>query len=83
MAMGGMDTICDLTPEQFHRYLEQKVRTFGSQKALAEYCGVGQAYLSDVMRGNREPGVKIVAALGFQKVVTYEPLKEEGKEDRT
>jgi transcriptional regulator with XRE-family HTH domain len=81
MTMERMATIHDMTPEEFHRYLEQKVRTYGSQKALAEYCGVGQAYLSDVMRGNREPGFKIVAALGFRKVVTYERLIEgEGEE---
>jgi transcriptional regulator with XRE-family HTH domain len=81
MALKEMDTMCDMTPEEFHRYLEQKVRTYGSQKALAEYCGVGQAYLSDVMRGNREPGVKIVAALGFKKVVTYERLIEGAGEE--
>jgi transcriptional regulator with XRE-family HTH domain len=67
----------DMTPEQFHQYLEAQVLKYGSQKALAQHCGVGQAYLSDVLRGNREPGFKIVAALGFKKVVTYERLEED------
>jgi hypothetical protein len=68
-----------MTPEQFLDYVKEQVNVHGSQKALARHLGVGQAFLSDVLRGRRDPGDKIPAALGFRKVVSYEVI-EAGKE---
>ena len=47
----------------------------GSQKAAAAHLGVSAAYLSDVLRDRREPGPKLLSALGMKRTVTYDKLK--------
>ena len=42
-----------------------------TQTALADELGVSPAYLSDVLRGAKEPGKKILEPLGLYRVVTY------------
>jgi hypothetical protein len=42
------------------------------QVAFAIKAGVTQQYISDLLRGKREPGPKILDALGLRKVITYE-----------
>lgn len=58
----------------------QSLRTFGRG------CGLSAAYLSDVLRGNREPGPAILQILELEKVencrVTYHP-KPKTKAKRT
>ena len=66
-----------MTPEEFREYLKEQSQKFGSQKAFARYCGVNEAFLSDVMRGRRDPSAKFLWALGFRRVVTYERIREE------
>lgn len=44
-------------------------------RAVAKDLGVSPAYLSDAIRGNREPGPKILDAIGLEKVVTYRRKK--------
>jgi transcriptional regulator with XRE-family HTH domain len=50
-----------------------------SLRALAIELGVSAPYLSDIMRGNRQPGPKVLAALGIERVidtaVTYKRAK--------
>lgn len=46
-----------------------------TQIAWAKSHGVSPAYVSDVIAGRREPGKKILKALGLEKVVTYVPSK--------
>jgi len=43
-----------------------------SQKKIAKEWHVSPAYFSDVIRGRREPGKKILKAMGLKKVVRYE-----------
>jgi len=48
------------------------VKAAGSnQSALAKEIGISAQYLSDVLRGNRNPGKKILDFLGIEKVVIY------------
>ncbi len=51
--------------------LRARAEKAGSQRALAERLGVTPAYLSDVLQGRREPGPKILAALGLRRVEMY------------
>ena len=53
------------------KMLLQRAKRAGSQQALAEALGVTPAYLSDVLGGRREPGPKILAALGLRRRVVY------------
>lgn len=47
----------------------------GSQSAWAEANGMSPAYVSDVLNSRREPGAKILAALGLRKIVRYVPVR--------
>jgi len=43
----------------------------GSQKALAQEWGISEQYLSDILKGRREPGNKVLKQLGLVKMVVY------------
>jgi transcriptional regulator with XRE-family HTH domain len=43
-----------------------------SLRAFAEKIGVSAAYLSDVYRGNREPGPTVLALLGIERTKTVQ-----------
>ena len=51
--------------------LEFEVR--GNQSQWAKEHDVSPAYVSDVLAGRRDPGKKILDALGLERVVTYRP----------
>lgn len=56
----------------FDVLLRRFLDTFDTQQAAAKQMGVAPSYLSDVARGRREPGEKILAALGLKRVIQYE-----------
>lgn len=60
----------------FHAILARTVAKYGTQAAAADALGVSPAYLSDLMQGKREPGPKVLHALGLEKVTTYRKAKE-------
>lgn len=47
------------------------IETHGSQKNAAAALGMSAQYLSDVLRGRRTPGPKILKALGLTAVTEY------------
>lgn len=57
--------------------IEQVLRTLrkfigeNDQKTAAKKLGVSPSYLSDVLTGRREPGKKMLNALGMKRVVRY------------
>ena len=57
------------------------VRVKGSQKAFAEHLGISTAYLNDVLHNRREPGEKILDALGIKRIVTYEYKEKDSNDD--
>ena len=59
--------------------LRQSANQRGSQRALAKELGVSEAYLSDVINGRRDPGRKILKALGLERVVAYRPVRSRGR----
>ena len=61
-----------MTKAELLRRLRFLSRQAGSQEALARQCRVSPSYLSDVLRGRREPGDKLLRALGILRVVEYE-----------
>jgi DNA-binding transcriptional regulator YdaS (Cro superfamily) len=60
-----------LTEQDFIDRLRAAIVAAGSQKAYAEHIGVSESYLSDVLRGNRAPGEKIVTALNLEVITMY------------
>lgn len=42
-----------------------------SQKCVAESLGISPQYLSDILKGRREPGKSVLAAMGYDRIVFY------------
>jgi DNA-binding transcriptional regulator YdaS (Cro superfamily) len=60
-----------LTDRDVIKRLQSAVQAAGSQRAFAAAHGVSEQYLSDVLRGRREIGQKILDTLGLERVVSY------------
>lgn len=58
---------------RLHRFIHKA----GSQTAAAAAMDVSPQYLADVKYGRRDPGQKILDALGLCKVTHYEPAAKE------
>ncbi|MDX6614679.1 MAG: hypothetical protein QOD75_3865 [Blastocatellia bacterium] len=69
-----------LTQEEFLGLIRDDCETEGSQKALAAKLAVSEAYLSDVLRGRRSAGNKILSRYNLRAVTSYVPTEEEEKE---
>jgi len=52
-------------------------RIGGTQESAAKSLGISPQYLSDVLKGRREPGPKVLKALGLVRKVTYERSKQD------
>lgn len=61
-----------MTELEVRRLLRKACEYAGSQNEWAELYGISAAYVSDVIRGRRNPGEAILNALGLVKVVSYE-----------
>lgn len=70
-------------PDAFFKYstsyvlshLRGLISTYSSQAACAKALGISPAYLSDILKLNRDPGPSVLKALGFKKQVVYVRLK--------
>lgn len=60
-----------MTRLQMHAYIFLLVEQAGSQKALAKSLGISESYLSDVLHFRREPGEKLLGAIGVKAEVVY------------
>lgn len=58
--------------QKIQRIIEEQ----GTQKGAAELLGVSEAYLSDLLKGRRDPGKKILDKLGLESSVVYTPKAE-------
>ena len=47
------------------------VTVSGSQKAFAKKVGISEQYLSDILKGRRESGAKVLKYFGLERVVGY------------
>lgn len=56
--------------------IEQIIEERGTQKAAAEFLGVSQQYLTDLLKGRRDPGKKILDRLGLESSVVYTPKQQ-------
>lgn len=62
--------------KEFVLALAALTRIEGSQTKLAKNLGVSPQYLHDVLSFRREPGKKILGAMGFERVVLYRKVNE-------
>lgn len=59
--------------------IEQIIEERGTQKAAAQFLEVSEQYLSDLLKGRRDPGKKILDKLGLESSVIY-TVKQSPKE---
>jgi transcriptional regulator with XRE-family HTH domain len=69
-----------LTQDEFLGLIRDDVEAEGSQKALAAKLDVSETYLSDVLRGRRSAGNKILARYNLRPVTSYAPAPQQEKE---
>jgi transcriptional regulator with XRE-family HTH domain len=69
-----------LTQEEFLGLIRDDVEAEGSQKALAAKLDVSETYLSDVLRGRRSAGNKILTRYNLRSVTSYAPAPVEENE---
>lgn len=67
----------EITVDEARELLSQMVDEKGSQSAVAKWLGVSDAYLSDILNGNRGVSDDIARKLGYRKVVVY--VREAGE----
>jgi len=67
----GKMHISGMTTDDVRKMMLDACDAAGSAAAWAAKHGISRAYVTDVRLGRREPGAKILAALGVVKDVTY------------
>ncbi len=55
--------------------LKDAVRKAGSQKAFADSIGLSASYISDVLNFRREPGERLMDAVGWARSISYYKVK--------
>ncbi|HEU5236098.1 MAG TPA: helix-turn-helix domain-containing protein [Pyrinomonadaceae bacterium] len=71
-----------LTQEEFLSRIRDDVEAEGSQKALAAKLEVSETYLSDVLRGRRAAGNKILARYNLRAVTSYHPVEDKENKEK-
>lgn len=60
-----------LTLAEMQEYIKAQVETFPSIRDAATAWNISHQYLSDVLHGQRRPGITIVRALGYRQQAIY------------
>jgi hypothetical protein len=69
--------IIELTDTEVRGRLRRACEDAGSQKLWAEWHGLSQAYVSDVIRGKADPGEGILRALQLERIVRYREVQKQ------
>lgn len=56
--------------------IKRQIERDGSQASFAAHAGISEQYLSDIINGKRAPGQKFLKAIGWERVVFYQPKKD-------
>lgn len=65
-----------MTADEVRELLREEARSLGSQRALARKAGVSAPFVSDVLKGAREPSGALLDLIGVERVVTYHTTYE-------
>lgn len=60
-----------MTPDSVRALIRRACREAGSQKAWAKQHSINEAFLSQVLRGEREPSPSILDVFGLERIVSY------------
>ena len=61
----------EITQEEILNVIRQMVDKWGSQKAVADHLDISNAYMSDILAGNRPVSNAVARSLGYTKIVKY------------
>jgi predicted transcriptional regulator len=64
-----------MTADEVRDLIRERIGA-GTQVDLARKFGVSGSYLSDVLKGSREPGGNLLEALGLKRVADYVPKRK-------
>jgi hypothetical protein len=64
-----------MTIDDVIKALQKACAEAGDQKTWAATNGFSGAHVSDVIKRRRDPGERILAALGLERVTTYRKLR--------
>jgi hypothetical protein len=64
-----------IDPDDLIALLSLRCVAAGSMSAWARQKGVSTTYVSEVLRGKKEPGGKLLKAIGYRRVVMYEEVR--------
>lgn len=56
---------------RFMERLRREIVRNGNQKRTAEALGISQQFLTDVLKGRRSPGPKLLKAMGLERKIEY------------
>jgi hypothetical protein len=67
-----------MNKDELISYIQQVIesRYAGLQVAFAQDNEMSATYVSDVLKGRREPGKKIIEAVGVEKVTVYRKKRD-------
>jgi len=71
-----------MTLDSFRKYLAQQAKDAGSQRNLAKKLKVSPMFICDVLKERRDPGEKLLSAMGFERTVIIKRqvnIKPKGK----
>lgn len=66
-----------ITRKQLTQKLRDACDAAGSQRQWALQNDISPAHVNDVLAGNRQPGKKIVKALGYEKCNDYTKITKQ------
>jgi hypothetical protein len=55
----------------FKAKLLREIQKYGTQKATAEALGISEQFLTDVLKGRRGPGPRLLKAMGLERRVEF------------
>jgi len=68
-----------MTIDEVVDVLREATKEKGQKTAWAKKHGFKMQYISAIVNGRQKPDLPIILALGFRRVVSYEPLKSEAR----
>lgn len=61
-----------MTRDELTTLIRAAVKDAGSQRALARKWDVSPSYVTDLLRGLRDPGPTILDAMGLERIIMYQ-----------
>lgn len=66
----------EITEEELLKIINQMVEKWGSQKAVADHLQISNAYMSDIIAGNRDVSRKVARRLGYTRIIKFRKEQE-------